>query len=187
MAMLRTAVAIVTGFACGLGMCACSKQRMTDADFAGTAASKLPPVPADFWITATVVGPGRVGPITDVPPALRPARYVVEPDRQLRVAMGGGADEKSFPPPVRRLSAEQFSELWTLSTANGLSRGDHPATAAVLPVLRTDTPKVTEYVIVLHANGQRRVLMMNAEQADGPGVAEGKAIVDKLAGWAWVE
>lgn len=187
LAMMKSAAIGVVVCACVLGMPACSPQRMTDADFAGTAASKLPPVPSDFWISATVTGPARVGPITDVPPALRPARYVVEPDRQLRVAMGGGANEKSFPPPVRRLSAEQFSELWTLSTTNGLSSADHPARVDVLPVLRTETPKITEYVIVLHANGQRRVLMMNAEETTGPGVAEGKAIIDKLAEWAWVE
>lgn len=188
--MLRAAVVIVAGFACVLGLSACSsQQRMTDADFAagGTAAAKLAVVPADFWLTATVAGPARVGPITDVPPALRPARYVMEPDRQLRVAMGSGADEKSFPPPVRRLTAEQVSELWTLTTANGLTRGDHPARPNALPVLRTETPKVTEYVIVIHANGQRRVLMMDAEEESGAGVAEARAIVAKLAGWAWVE
>lgn len=153
-------------------------------------AATLQEVPADFWLTATVVGPPRSGPLSAVPREVRPGRYVMEPDRQLRAALGTGATEQSFPPVTRRLSAEQVSELWTLTNANGLMNADHPAKAAQLPTFdgTWDGSKLAKstYILVAHANGQRRVLMIDAEDAGAPGNAEARAIVGRLAEWAWV-
>jgi len=45
----------------------------------------------------------------------QPARYIVEPDRTLRVALGPGAIKDQYPPPTAKLTPDQMRHLYNLT------------------------------------------------------------------------
>lgn len=75
----------------------------------GTTPRTLNPqqVPANFALDITIIGEATAN-----GHAWRTARYVLEPDRTLRVGVGPGAATGGFPPIWRRLSRSTIAELW---------------------------------------------------------------------------
>jgi hypothetical protein len=77
--------------------------------------------PLDFTLGVTVLeptggrGPRQATPIDERPLAERPARYIVEPDGVLRVALGAGVNPRVFPRQTRQLTADQMQRLWRLT------------------------------------------------------------------------
>ncbi len=67
--------------------------------------------PADFAIDLLVVGHGTA-PQAAPDPAAHTTRYVLEPDRTLRVGVGPGAAVGGFPPPWGRLARGDVADLW---------------------------------------------------------------------------
>ena len=105
---------------------ACSHSpRPTDIADARPAPPTATTPPDDFWISITILGPVRASPAAyaALPRSLRPGRYIVEPDRVLRVALGTGARDTYFPPQTRRLSRTEFAELWQAAAGGGGESG----------------------------------------------------------------
>lgn len=84
-------------------------------------AAEAPEVPTDFSLAITVIAPprGAVQPAT-LPRGLRPARYILEADGTLRVALGAGATRATYPPPTRIINDARRAEVWSRSKALGL-------------------------------------------------------------------
>lgn len=94
-----------------LGACTQTEPRSGDALSADR--------PSDFTLGLVVYGqPG-----TSPDPALRSARYIVEPDGVLRASFGDGSRALTHPPRTRRLSAEQLDDLWLRVRGMGLGDG----------------------------------------------------------------
>lgn len=142
--------------------------------------------PADFWLSLTVTGPNRAGGAAATPRAMRPARYVMEPDRQLRSAVGLGASESSFPPALRRLSDEQVDRLWRIVDSAGLLGPDHPSQAKGMVVFET-LPEKTMYVLNVSARGERRQLLIDGEDPAAPGRDAARRLADTLAEFSWLD
>jgi hypothetical protein len=170
----------------GLGGCARSR-----ADRVEAALMNDQP-PADFWLAVTVLRPVPLGALINarteperstVP---RPARYVVEADAILRVAVGYGATERTFPPETRQLSAEQVRSLWQSLRASELTDPGHPNRTGKLPTLE-EFSVVTEgrggYSLSYSVEGERRILAIDEA---APAAKEARALVEQLAGLAWI-
>lgn len=142
--------------------------------------------PSDFWISLTVAGPSRAGGVSATPRAMRPARYVMEPDRQLRAAVGLGASEASFPPALRRLSDEQVARLWRIVDAAGFMGPDHASRAKGMIVFET-LPEKTMYALNIFAQGERRQLLIDGEDPAAPGRDAARRLADTLAELSWLD
>lgn len=171
--------------AVGLGGCG-STARPEGAGESRTA-SAMPP--DDFWVSATVLGPVRTASATNaLTRALRPGRYVVEPDRGLRAALGVGAMETSFPPQTRLLTRTEFAELWTLVNSAGLLDAGHPNVATGNGTIDPETIQgKTVYVLTAHANGRREMVILEVDPECGEWCGKAKGVVDWLGGKAWVK
>lgn len=166
---------------------ACAAQRR--AEFDAARASEAPP--ADFWLSVAVLRApadtaSRAAAYLRAPAAVRPARYIIEANRILRVAVGSGAREETFPPQTRQLTAEQFADVWNTLRESSLIDPDHPAATGAAPAPETLGER-TVYLVSFTAGGDRRVLVMDAAPDQGPGAEEAKVLVEKLAGLAWME
>ena len=142
--------------------------------------------PPDFWISLTVAGPSRAGGLAATPRAMRPARYVMEADRQLRSSVGLGASESTFPPALRRLSDEQVGRLWRIVEDGGLMGPNHPSRAKGMIVFDT-LPQKTMYVLNISAEGERRQLLIDGEDPAAPGRDTARALADTLAELSWLD
>ncbi len=144
--------------------------------------------PDDFWVSATVLGPVRTASATSaLARALRPGRYVVEPDRGLRAALGVGAMETSFPPQTRLLTRTEFAELWTLVNGAGLLDAGHPNVASGNGTIDPETIQgKTVYVLTAHANGRREMVILEVDPECGEWCAKAKGVVDWMGGKAWM-
>ncbi|HMN41948.1 MAG TPA: hypothetical protein PKE29_13980 [Phycisphaerales bacterium] len=149
--------------------------------------------PRDFWIGITVTGPIRESSAAydALPRPLRPARYVVEADRILRAALGPGAPRESFPPPPRRLSAAEFNDLFAAARDAGLLDPHHPFAVKTLAKPTTPDPAAppnerTEYIITAHAADRQHTIIMEAAPHGSPESRKAAAVIDWLAGKAWV-
>lgn len=144
--------------------------------------------PEDFWVSVTIYGPIRSGgqPAIDaLPRSMRPGRYVVEPDRQLRAALGAGATDASFPPPTRRLTQNNLADLYRLCRAADLFNPKHPNLASSPPDPETIIGK-TVYAITTHAREKRVLVVMEAEPELSDGAKKAQPVIEWLAGQAWV-
>lgn len=155
-----------------------------------TACSSTPSTPSsapppDFTLAITVLtresAKADSDPRTTARP-LRPGRYILEPDGQLRVAIGRGATPATYPPAMRRLTAEQRREAWELADRAGLA--SIPAAESIdaeRPPPIVSRPTALVYV---RARGERR----GTEVAlDSPDAEPARALIDRLAELAWVE
>lgn len=157
---------------------------------AGTApaTSADAPQPADFWLAVTVMGPVQPTPAATerLPRALRPARYVLEPDRVLRAGLGAAAADTAFPPRTRQLSVDQHADVWRLVASSGLMAADHPAAVSAAPTT-LPAPDATVYVLSFHAAGAHGVRVLRAAPEPDPDTPRAAAIADRLAELAWIK
>src|SRR5262245_29253225 len=85
------------------------------------ACSSLPPVPEkpplDFTVSVTVLDKptSRAQRARD----MRPARYVLGPDRTLHALVTKNPKVSQYPPPMRQLRNAQVDEVWTLVRQGG--------------------------------------------------------------------
>lgn len=152
----------------------------------GTAATTPPD---DFWISISVIGPTDRTPTAAAALArsLRPGRYVVEPDRVLRVSQGPGAAETSFPPPTRTLGTAEYADLWRQATGAGLLDPGHPNIASGSGALDPETIQgKTVAVIVTHAFGRRELVSLELDPECAGACGKVKPVIDWLAGRAWI-
>lgn len=146
-------------------------------------------VPEDFWLSITVMGPVRAGgdaAYEQIGAGLRPGRYVVEPDRSLRAAVGPAAEDWAYPPRLRRISASEMAEVWSLVRSSGVLAADHPDTASRAPSLEMVTGR-TVYVVSTHADGARRVVVINVEPEPAASAAAVRPMIERVAKMAWVK
>jgi hypothetical protein len=169
-----------------LGGCASAPRAQDENAIVEAPGASSAAAPADFWLSVTVAGPNRAGGLPATPRDERPARYIIEPDRQLRAAVGTGASEESFPPAVRRLNDEQIDRLWVIVRDGGFLRPDHPAEPKGL-ILFDTLPEKTMYVVNVFASGQRRQLLIDGESGDEQTRAAARALAGALAELAWIE
>lgn len=135
--------------------------------------------------------------VRDVPLAVRPARYLVEPDWVLRAAVGVGARARSYPPETRRLDAGQVRELYLLAREAGVFDPHHEALVSVPPKGPYDHGLATgwgwddrsgerderiKYIVSYALAGARRTLVIPVEGAQHGGVA---GLVERLGELAW--
>lgn len=133
--------------------------------------------PGDFALGVTVLGTKDGG---RLPRGQRPARYVVEPDGVLRVAVGAGVEASTFPSRVRRLSRLQVERLWELVEAGGYLREDHPGQVRDVEGFRP-TPRDGWALVDVTAGGQRRAVAVRVDEDQGAA-----RLADELAGLAWI-
>jgi hypothetical protein len=148
--------------------------------------------PADFSLAVTVLRPVPLGALinarTDAgrPTVQRPASYIIEADAILRVAVGYGASEKTFPAETRQLTAAQFAELWRSLRDSALVDPDHPNRTGRLPTLEEFT-RTTEgrggYTIAFSIAHDRRVLAIDEA---APAAQDARDLVASLLALAWV-
>ncbi len=144
--------------------------------------------PDDFRIGITLLGPLRAASATAaLPRSLRPGRYVVEPDRVLRVSLGAGAQETSFPPQTRRLTPAEFAQLWQAANSAGFLDAAHPNLATGSGEVDPETIQgKTVYVITTHAASRRELLVMETDPECAQRCEQAKGVVDWLAEKAWM-
>lgn len=149
--------------------------------------------PADFWLGVTVLRPVPLGAIinarTEPPNSTipRPARYIVEADAILRVAIGYGATEKTFPPETRQLTPQQLADIWQLLRDSALVDPDHPDRTGRIPELE-EFSRTTQgrggYSVSFCIAGDRRILAIDEAS---PAAADARRLVDQLAALAWIK
>lgn len=166
---------------------ACASQRQ--ARFEAAIASERPP--QDFWLGVTVLRApadtaSRAAAYLRAPIATRPARYVIEADRILRVAVGSGATDEHFPDQTRQLTQEQFDDLWRTLRSSTLVENDHPNAVGRAPTIPSLGER-TVYVISFSIGGDRRTLAIDADPSSGPAYDDASKLVEKLAGLAWMK
>ncbi len=150
--------------------------------------------PDDFVLGVTVYDLPSADPISStdtsqLPRAVRPARYVIEADGVLRASHGTAASPSDFPPMTRRLTPEQIDRLWTLTRATGVYPGAEGAPGAgeqVGPVAGYEPPmgRITA-LIESFAAGQRASTALPID-SDDQRASPVRALTDALAELAWV-
>ena len=165
----------------------CAAQRQARYDAA--VAAEQPP--ADFWLAVTVLKApadtaSRAAAYQRIPLARRPTRYVIEPDRMLRAAVGSGASEETFPPETRRLSESEFQSLWSMLRGSSLVQNGHPATVGRAPQAAS-IGAATVYVVSFSIDGDRRTLALEAEPNAAANAPDAAALVERLGGLAWLK
>lgn len=180
------AVALAAGLA-ATGGCGSGVDR-SDAT-ADVSLASVSSRPGDFSLTLTVYGAesatraavaGAQGRAAGGNPPLwaRSGRYVVEADGVLRVALGPGLDEQTFPARTRWLTDAEFDALFALVRDRGLLRGDHPSRARSLA--NWSPPEgSTSFVLSWMAGGVRRTLALEGSDSDA------RRVADHLARLAW--
>jgi hypothetical protein len=136
--------------------------------------------PSDFTLELTVYAPPPVGDNARTLPTSRPARYVMEADGVLRVAVGGGVNEKTFPDQTRQLTAAEVDRLWQDLRDSGLLDAEHPSrvsSAAGIGPPGHDTV----YVLSYSAAGRRGTLVVR------PSESGARRLVDRLTRLAWIQ
>jgi hypothetical protein len=138
--------------------------------------------PPDFSIAVTVL-PGDA-PSDSIPRALRPARYLVEPDGVLRVSTQPASRAWSYPPATRQLTGREMDRLWRLVGPAGLL---DPATPARLTRAEgADAPgPVAVAIIFAQFAGRREAYRTVLARADAQQVLA-ERLVDHLADLAWI-
>lgn len=165
--------------------------------FLTLAACSTPPEPAaldalppDFALGVTITEPAgsaaRDAAASAPPPrAMRPARYIVEPDGVLRAAMGPGAAPTTYPPRTRQLSRRQVDQVWRLVRDSDLLDTDDPA--------RIDSPASfvasrahPAALLEVSYSGTRRYFRVILDGTSDESLSV-ERITDRLADLAWVE
>ena len=185
----RTAPAAATLLLALITLAACSPSAHP-ADVADTrAASTSAAPPDDFWLSITILGPVRVSPAAYavLPRSLRPGRYIIEPDRVLRVALGTGAKDAYFPPQTRQLTRLEFAELWQAAAGAGFLDANHPNVSHGSGEVDPETIEgKTVYVISTHGAERRELIVMETDPECGPACERAKGVVEWMAAKAWI-
>lgn len=175
------AALLVTLLAVAAAMSACSPPASPDTALRGALTLEEPP--PDFALAVTVNAPAGAHRNPEVPRWRRPARYIVEADRELRAATGPGVDQETFPRRTRRLTHDQTKSVWRLLRDSGFLDASHPAIVGMVPQRYDELD--TRYVVSYTVRGVTRTLVIDA---DTPTVdAEAASLlVDQLARLAWI-
>jgi hypothetical protein len=157
----------------------CAGERSSPLDTAVTRASP----PSDFWLAVTVYAPEARPGDEPVARSERAARYVIEADQVLRVSIGSGVSEETFPPQTRQLDAGDVDALWESLRTGSLvdAASPHRVTGPVGGVEASGGPV---YVVSFRAAGELRRLRVEGG-AEGAG-AEAKGLADRLGALAWM-
>lgn len=137
--------------------------------------------PDDFVLSAMVYTAAPAAPGT--PRARRPARYIVEADEVLRVAVGQGAGRETYPPPTRVLTVTQMERLWVLVRDSGLLEREN---RYLLPSPAWDSTDPVAAEIDVGYRGGRAHLLVPLDGADAESI-EAERLVDELAALSWIE
>jgi hypothetical protein len=140
--------------------------------------------PPGFTLAATIHAPAEQA--ARSPRALTPARFVVESDALLRIAIGRALDAPSaaFPPQVRRLSASQMDDLWSLAKDAQLFDPDHPGRhpPPVPSPIDLQSPVVVFEVTRHYAP---IIVVVELDQSTAEAIAAAR-LLDRLAELAWI-
>ncbi len=168
--LARTITLVLAGICLSLAGCA-GAARVPDAR------------PSDFTLDALVTNPHA----TDVslPRFRRPARYDVDADGELRVAVGAGVSEETIPRRTRTLDPAQLDRIWLLVTGAGLT---DPDSAYAIDWGRTwEGPRGEPTAVISVTRGGRRVHSgVPLGASSGLGAPRVEALLDELAGLAWI-
>ncbi len=141
--------------------------------------------PPDFTLAITVLareGPGAAADPRAIARPYRPGRYILEPDGQLRAAIGAGARPASFPPAMRRLTAAERREVWDLAGRAGyLQITEERSIDAASPPALVSRPTAMVYIVGFETTRGTQVVL------DAPDAEASRVLVDRLAELAWVE
>ncbi len=168
--LARTITLVLAGICLSLAGCAGSA-RVSEAR------------PSDFTLDALVTNPRAA---QEQPPRFRrPARYVVGADGQLRVALGAGVSEATIPRLTRTLDPAQLDRIWSLVTDAGLA---DPDSAYAIDWGQTwDGPRGEPAAVISVTRGGRRVHSgVPLGASSGLGAPRVEALLDELAGLAWI-
>lgn len=155
--------------------CASAPKRPVDLDHA----------PPDFALGVTVFSPaGEASEIDAQPRPLRPARYIVEPDRVLRAAIGPGSSPAVYPRQTRRLDAHQADRLWLLVVESGMLESDAASRIdSVDTFLPARTRTVASISITCAGSTHHHAVRLPSGDEESQGVL---TLVDQLADLAWI-
>lgn len=134
-------------------------------------------VPRDFSVGVTVLGSTDA---TDQPRPLRPGQYLLEGDNVLRVAVGAGVTPDTYPHRLRRISGRQRERVWSLVEAGGIHDQSHPGRIGDVRAFRP-VPRDGWAIFDVSARGERRAIAVRLDEDAGA-----RALVDELAGLAWI-
>lgn len=153
---------------------ACATAPVRSADHPAAVGMDRARPPADFTLSVTVLSRRST---SGGWPTLRPARYLVEPDGQFRVALGDGAGPEHYPARTRRLTATQAATLYERVVREGLdlrSTGIMPDDAAgsraVFSGPARAAPGQSLVIVSMVAHDRRTVAVHDADES--PRVAE---------------
>ncbi|MBX3365208.1 MAG: hypothetical protein KF866_10615 [Phycisphaeraceae bacterium] len=142
-------------------------------------------IPADFALAVVVYSPEHDATVVAaMPRPMRPARYILEPDRLLRASLGPGADVHLFPPPTRRLDGAQMQRLWEMAEQSGLLREGHPHRVPSEQGFASEFGRPIALITITRM-GQRASAAIPLDAGDADAQAA-LLLVDHLAEWAWV-
>ncbi len=139
--------------------------------------------PPDFTLDALVSNPHADGMRT--PRRLRPARYVVGADGELRVALGSGVNERTIPRRARTLNPGQLDDLWALVLDAGLADPGSPRAIAWRQTWRAPPGEPAGVISVTNA-GRRVHSAAPLGASSGLGAPRVEALLDRLGELAWV-
>lgn len=131
--------------------------------------------PGDFSVSVTVFNPSSR---PNTPPFRRPARYILAPDWVLRVAIGPGCTEQTYPPAIRTLRAAEVEEVWKLVRDAGLTTEGTPGRIATTADFHAPD-RGTSYLVSTRADEVRRSF------AYDPGNPATRRLIEKLASLSW--
>ncbi len=141
--------------------------------------------PADFSLAATVYRPAAWRPDdTVLPRALRPARYIVEPDGSLHAAIGAGSNITRYPPTTRRLDPRDMDLLWRLTRESGLLEA-RTAQRFAGGLEAGPAPGTIRGVFEISLDGRWATLVVPLDRSDLETISA-ERLVDHLAGLAWI-
>ncbi len=178
---MRPARTLLLSAACLLGA-ACAGPGSFDEAPAGP----RPQAPGDFALGVTIYSP-VTDPrgLDDLPPRLRPSRYVLEPDGALRAEVRPRLRAEDYPPRIRQLSGEQVDRIWRMVAGGPFADPAEPARVGG-PIDATPAPDRTDALIYIADDHPRRFYRVNLLGASEPSRAAGE-VIDRLAQLAWVE
>lgn len=145
------------------------------------------PIPADFSVSVTIYPHAQPSP----KPALAPAWFVMQPDRELRVALGVARPRSPLPPVVRTLSREQAEDLWVLVRDGGLLESGIGAAGPTLDTgldapagVRPATDPTMLAVVHISHHGRRRTFALR--EADAAYMESVERLAARLRELAWL-
>jgi hypothetical protein len=131
-----------------------------------------------------VYSPASARVAAKLPRALRPARYIIEPDGALRAASGVAAKASTFPPLARTLTPRQMDQLWRLVRDTALLDPTNPARVDDPQTLELSPDRTTATIYIAfgdHRASLRLLLDRGSEDA-----LSAERIADHLAALAFL-